>query len=121
MTNPGSGVINQAQVFVATLGASGYIFATAVNCQTTPDWLKCNALALEFFDGVPRFVVPDNLNVGADAELTQLPKFHRPSLTPRELLSLLDFCSFGDGTVLRRHLGKSEVSINSFYSHHFFS
>jgi len=26
-----------------------------------PDWLKCNVLDLEFFDGVPRFVVPDNL------------------------------------------------------------
>ena len=61
VTNPDTGAISQAQVFVATLGASGYIFATAVNSQTTPDWLKCNVLALEFFDGVPRFVVPDNL------------------------------------------------------------
>lgn len=61
VTNPDTGAIKQAQVFVATLGASGYIFATAVNSQTTPDWLKCNALALEFFDGAPRFVVPDNL------------------------------------------------------------
>lgn len=61
VTNPDTGLVTQAQVFVATLGASGYIFATAVDSQTTPDWLKCNVLALEFFDGVPRFVVPDNL------------------------------------------------------------
>lgn len=46
LTNPDTGAISQAQVFVATLGASGYIFATAVNSQTTPDWLKCNALAV---------------------------------------------------------------------------
>ncbi|MFW9082549.1 IS21 family transposase [Pseudomonas sp. P2757] len=61
VTNPDTGTIIRTQVFVATLGASGYIFATAVESQTTPDWLKCNVLALEFFDGVPRFVVPDNL------------------------------------------------------------
>ncbi|SPZ05359.1 putative transposase subunit A [Pseudomonas luteola] len=61
VTNPSTSLVSQAQVFVATLGASGYIFATAVDSQTTPDWLKCNVLALEFFDGVPRFVVPDNL------------------------------------------------------------
>ncbi|MHA6574965.1 IS21 family transposase [Pseudomonas yamanorum] len=61
VTNPDTGTVIQTQVFVATLGASGYIFATAVDSQTTPDWLKCNVLALEFFDGVPRFVVPDNL------------------------------------------------------------
>lgn len=29
--------------------------------------------------------------VGADAEVTQLPRFHCPSLTPRESLSVLDF------------------------------
>ncbi len=61
VTNPDTGEVIQAQVFVATLGASGYIFASAASSQTTPDWLRCNVLALEFFDGVPRFVVPDNL------------------------------------------------------------
>ncbi|QHF00517.1 IS21 family transposase (plasmid) [Pseudomonas cannabina pv. alisalensis] len=61
ITDPATGGISRAQVFVATLGASGYIFATAVASQTIPDWLKCHARALEFFDGVPRFVVPDNL------------------------------------------------------------
>lgn len=61
VTNPDTGAVSQAQVFVATLGASGYIFATAVENQTTPNWLRCNVLALEYFDGVPRFIVPDNL------------------------------------------------------------
>ncbi len=61
ITDPATGVVSHAQVFVATLGASGYIFATAVASQTIPDWLKCHVRALEFFDGVPRFVIPDNL------------------------------------------------------------
>ena len=30
--------------------------------------------------------------VGADADLTQLPRFHLPSLIPREPFSVLDFC-----------------------------
>lgn len=56
-----TGAVSTAQIFVATLGASGYIFATAVASQTTQDWLRCHVRALEFFEGVPRFVVPDNL------------------------------------------------------------
>lgn len=61
ITNPVTGIVTTAQIFVATLGASGYLFATAVESQTTQDWLRCHVRALEFFEGVPRFVVPDNL------------------------------------------------------------
>ena len=54
-----------------------------------------------------------SLLVGADAEMTQLPGFHCPILTPRESLSVLDFCRFGDGAVLRRQLGQSRGSANT--------
>ncbi|ELQ8318084.1 DDE-type integrase/transposase/recombinase [Pseudomonas aeruginosa] len=56
-----TGQISQAQVFVATLGSSGYLYAIAVTSQTTRDWLHCHVQALEHLNGVPRFVVPDNL------------------------------------------------------------
>lgn len=56
-----SGQIRRAQVFVATLGCSGYLYAIAVSSQTTRDWLHCHVQALEHLGGVPRFVVPDNL------------------------------------------------------------
>lgn len=61
ITDPLTGVVSNAQIFVATLGASGYTFATAVSSQTTPDWLRCHVRAFEFFEGAPKFVVPDNL------------------------------------------------------------
>ncbi|KQN42149.1 transposase [Pseudomonas sp. Leaf48] len=61
ITDPLTGTVSFSQVFVAVLGASGYTFATAVASQTTQDWLRCHVRALEFFEGVPKFVVPDNL------------------------------------------------------------
>jgi len=53
-----------------------------------------------------------SVNVGVDAEVTQLPRFHCPSLTFRKSLSVLDFCRFGDGAVLRRQLDQSRGSAN---------
>ena len=54
-----TGEITQAQIFVATLGASNYTFACATPRQTTVDWISAQVRALEFFGGVPRLVVPD--------------------------------------------------------------
>ena len=54
-----SGQISQAQIFVATLGASNYTFACATPRQTTEDWIGAQVLALEFIGGVPRLIVPD--------------------------------------------------------------
>lgn len=56
-----TGSISHAQVFVATMGCSGYLYAVAVASQTTGDWLHCHVQALAHLNGVPRFVVPDNL------------------------------------------------------------
>ena len=54
-----TGEISQAQVFVATLGASNYTFACATPRQTTEDWISAQVLALEFIGGAPRLIVPD--------------------------------------------------------------
>lgn len=50
-----------AEIFVATLGASSYSFCMAVWTQSIPDWIECNVKALEYFGGAPRFLIPDNL------------------------------------------------------------
>jgi transposase len=55
----GTGEISQAQIFVATLGASNYTFACATARQTTADWIGAQVQALEFIGGVPRLIVPD--------------------------------------------------------------
>ena len=54
-----TGEISQAQIFVATLGASNYTFACATARQTTADWIAAQVQALEFMGGVPRLIVPD--------------------------------------------------------------
>ena len=54
-----TGEITQAQIFVATLGASNCTYACATPRQTTADWICAQVQALEFFGGVPRLIVPD--------------------------------------------------------------
>lgn len=56
-----TGVIRQAQIFVAVLGASSYTFAEATWTQSLPDWIGSNRRMLEFFGGVSALLVPDNL------------------------------------------------------------
>ena len=51
----------QAQIFIAALGASSYIFAYAVASQAKDDWLAANSRAAEYFGGVTEVQVPDNL------------------------------------------------------------
>jgi transposase len=54
-----TGEITQAQIFVATLGASNYTYACATPRQTTADWIGAQVRALEFIGGAPRLIVPD--------------------------------------------------------------
>ena len=63
--NPETGTVAfEAQIFVATFGASNYSFAEATTSQKLPDWIKSHIRALEFFGGVPQILVPDNLKSG---------------------------------------------------------
>ena len=57
--DPVSGKPQEAQVFVAVLGASNYTYAQATSTQQLPDWLACHVHAFEFLGGVPEVVVPD--------------------------------------------------------------
>jgi len=62
IVNALTGEISAAQIFVATLGASNYTFACATPRQTTADWIGAQVSALEFFGGVPRLIVPDQMS-----------------------------------------------------------
>ena len=59
-----TGEITEAQIFVATLGASNYTFAEASLSQDLPSWIKSHVHAFEFFGGVTEILVPDNLKSG---------------------------------------------------------
>jgi len=64
VTDPATGERRDAQIFVCVLGASNYTFAGATWTQSLPDWLGSHGRALEFFGGVPKACVPDNLKSG---------------------------------------------------------
>jgi len=59
--DPETGEIQEAQIFVATLGASNYTFAEATSSQDLPSWIRSHIHAFEFFQGVVEILVPDNL------------------------------------------------------------
>jgi transposase len=59
IVNATTGEITQAQIFVATLGASSYTYACATATQNAADWVGSIIDSLEFFGGVPKLIVPD--------------------------------------------------------------
>ena len=56
-----TGEIHEAQVFVGCLGASQFTFIEATATQSLPDWIQSHIRMWEYFGGVSRIVVPDNL------------------------------------------------------------
>jgi transposase len=61
VVDPASGEIREAQIFVATLGASHYTYAEATWTQTLPDWIASHIRCFEFLGAVPALLVSDNL------------------------------------------------------------
>jgi transposase len=51
----------KAELFVAVLGASSYLYAEALRSQQLIHWVGAHVHAFEFFGGVPEIVVSDNL------------------------------------------------------------
>ena len=56
-----TGQMLPAQIFVAVLGASNYIYAEAHWSQSLPDWIAAHTRMFEHFGVVPAVVVCDNL------------------------------------------------------------
>ncbi|PYN91835.1 MAG: IS21 family transposase [Candidatus Rokuibacteriota bacterium] len=61
LLDPESGRVRRAWVFVMTLSCSRHQYAELVFEQTIETWLRLHRAAFEFFGGVPRRVVLDNL------------------------------------------------------------
>ena len=61
VTDPDSGVVWQARLFVATMGASNLIFAEARASEGLADWIGAHVSLFAALGGVPKFVVCDNL------------------------------------------------------------
>ena len=77
ITDASTGEIHQAQVFVATLGASNYTYCEITHSQNLEDWIGSHRRALEFFGGCPRVIVPDNLKSGVNNPCNYEPELNR--------------------------------------------
>jgi transposase len=59
ITDPTSGEIRPAAIFVAVLGVSNYTYSEATWSQSLPDWIGSHARTFEHLGGVTALVVPD--------------------------------------------------------------
>lgn len=62
--DPVTGVVREAQIFVAVLGASSLTFAFGSFSQRLPDWIEGHCRAASYFGGVAKSWVCDNLKSG---------------------------------------------------------
>lgn len=60
ITNPRTGEVKGAHLFVCTLGASNFTFADLFLDESTESWCNGHAAAFSYFGGSPRIMVPDN-------------------------------------------------------------
>ncbi len=59
-----TGEANPAYLFVAVLPCSGYTYAEITSDMKFENWLNCHVHAYEYFGGVTRLLIPDNLKTG---------------------------------------------------------
>jgi transposase len=88
VTDPETGEISQVSVFVAILPASNYLYAEAQSSENQCNWNNGHVRALEYFGGVPKIIVPDNLKTG----ITK-PNYYEPgvNLAYQELAEYYQF------------------------------
>ncbi len=59
-----TGEIKEASLFVASLRSSKYTYAELFADQSLESWIQGHIHAFEYYGGVPRIIVPDNLKTG---------------------------------------------------------
>ena len=64
VTDPLTGLTDPAYVFVACLPCSMYGYAEAFPDMKSQSWIEAHVHAYEFFGGVTRILIPDNLKTG---------------------------------------------------------
>lgn len=92
-----TGEIHPAQIFVAVLGYSHYVFAAAHPDQSVTAWIQGHVPAFQAFGGVPTCVVPDNLKAAV-----RQPHPYEPYLHP----SYLEMAQYYDTVIIPAQVRK---------------
>jgi transposase len=77
ITNPESGEVWEASVFVAVLPASNYTYAEAQASENQCNWIQGHVRTFDFIGGVVRIVTPDNLK-----NAVRKPNYYEPDINP---------------------------------------
>lgn len=77
MYDPDEGRLRRAHIFVMTLSYSRLHYVEFVFDQGQVTWVKCHMKAFEFFGGVPKRIILDNLKSGILRPNTYDPVFNR--------------------------------------------
>jgi transposase len=64
IVDPNTGEVIAVELFVAVLGASSATYAEATMSQRSTDFIQSHVRAFEYFGGVPKALVPDQLKSG---------------------------------------------------------
>jgi transposase len=96
-TDPVSGAVQETEVFVGVLGASGMTFVQASLSQKLEDFISSLEDALWYFGGVPQAVVPDNLKSAVTKSSLYEPIINE---------TFADFSRYYDTCVLPARAGK---------------
>jgi len=72
-----TGEILTAELFVAVLGASNFTYAEATWTQSLPDWISSHIRAFNYFRGVTKMIVSDNLKSGITKACFYEPNVNR--------------------------------------------
>ena len=75
VTNSVEGKIRDANIFVAAFGASNYFYTEAHFGENKKNWINAHIRAFEYFKGVPKILVPDNLKTGVTS-----PCYYEPDI-----------------------------------------
>ncbi len=121
-----TGEIREAQIFVATLGASNYTFAEATWTQGLPDWCASHMRAFEFFGAVPALLVPDNLKSAvtrpcryeplANATYEDLATHYRTAILPARVRRPRDKAKVEQSVLLVERWVLARLRHQSFFS-----
>jgi transposase len=77
ITDPSTGEIRRANIFVSSLGASNYIYTEGSENMQEASWIDSHIHALEFYGGAPEIIVPDNTKTAI-----KTPDRYEPDINP---------------------------------------
>ena len=77
ITSPETGLVRDAQIFVAVLGCSNYTYAEATWTQKLEDWISSHVRTFQFFGAVPKVLVCDNLKSAVHKPHRYAPDINR--------------------------------------------